>query len=64
MISMTLFGLAVAWLAMLARFPSLFARRRQPSVIPRYHYYVCGTEALPTWQRKTPGMAQKSARVK
>jgi hypothetical protein len=64
MISMMLFGLAVAWIAMLARFPWLFARRRKASVAPRYHYYACDTEELPTWQRKTPGSPQKSVRLK
>ncbi len=65
MISMMLLGLAVAWFALLARFPWRFARRRRTvSVVPRYHYYVCGNEELPTWQRKAPESPRKSVRPK
>jgi hypothetical protein len=53
MISVMLFALAVLWIAFLRRYPWLFApMRRRSSSIPRYHYEVCGTEELPTWQRK------------
>jgi hypothetical protein len=49
MISLILLFLAVAWIAFLARYPWLFAtRRQQQSRSPHYHYYVGGLEELPT----------------
>jgi hypothetical protein len=56
MISLTLFALAILWLVFLRQYPWLFARRQTRSVPGyHYHYYVCGSADLPTWQRKGPG---------
>jgi hypothetical protein len=63
MISLTLFALAVLWIAVLHQYPWLFAREpRRRSVIPRYHYDVCGTGELPTWRRKDPEWSRKTVR--
>jgi hypothetical protein len=64
MITLTLLVLAVAWLVFIARFPWLFARPRprRSSRIPRYHYYVCDTQELPTWKRKSPAAGPKADR--
>jgi hypothetical protein len=63
MISLTLFGLAVLWIVFLLRYPGLFARerRRSPST-PHYHYFVCGSDELPTWKRKVPASPDQATR--
>jgi hypothetical protein len=59
MISLTLFGLAVLWISMLLRYPG---KRRRSSNTPHYHYYVCGSDELPTWKRKVPASPHKATR--